>query len=288
MKKLRIVISVVLSLFLITGTAIAVDDDTVQQIQNDAVDAKVKANNNQDKITGLYDNVVNLQQQIDNIELTPGPPGPPGPKGDKGDQGIQGLQGDPGPKGDTGDTGPKGDTGEQGPQGIPGQDGADCPFSVADYNDLLDRLDALEVRFVDLGNGTVRDNITGLIWLKNSNCLGSTFDGSAYEWDEAVQAVADLCSGTCGLTDGSAPGDWRLPTKFELQEIGTNPPTSWEDYPSVTWTQPSAPFDHTVDYFWSSTEPDNGNALYVSTVSGATILTPKSQEKAVWPVRSGN
>ena len=84
-KKISIAALLIGALFfLIPGKALAVDDATVTQIQNDAVNAKNKANGNQDKITGLYDNVANLQQQIDNIALTPGPPGPQGPQGEPG------------------------------------------------------------------------------------------------------------------------------------------------------------------------------------------------------------
>jgi microcystin-dependent protein len=70
-----------------------------------------------------------LQNQIDNIQLTPGPEGPQGevgpagPQGDPGPQGEQGPQGDVGPTGAQGDTGPQGDAGPQGPQGDVGPTG---------------------------------------------------------------------------------------------------------------------------------------------------------------------
>lgn len=49
--------------------------------------------------------------EIENIELTPGPKGDAGPKGD------------PGPAGPTGDTGPKGDAGAKGATGSKGDPG---------------------------------------------------------------------------------------------------------------------------------------------------------------------
>lgn len=55
-----------------------------------------------------------VDNEITNIALTPGPQGP---------QGIQGIQGEVGPKGDTGDTGPQGATGPQGIQGLQGETG---------------------------------------------------------------------------------------------------------------------------------------------------------------------
>ena len=59
------------------------------------------------------------QDELQKIELTPGPPGPVGPQGATGPVGPQGPAG---PKGDKGD---KGDTGPAGPPGIPGTPGAD-------------------------------------------------------------------------------------------------------------------------------------------------------------------
>ena len=67
-----------------------------------------------------------LQNEINNIELTPGPQGPQGTQGtqgDKGDTGETGPQGVQGPQGEKGDKGDKGDTGETGPQGPQGTQG---------------------------------------------------------------------------------------------------------------------------------------------------------------------
>jgi len=61
-------------------------------------------------------------------------------------------------------------------------------------------------RFVDCGNGTIKDTETGLFWLKNASCFGIK------TWAAASIAAANLAHGQCGLTDGSLPGDWRLPT----------------------------------------------------------------------------
>lgn len=57
------------------------------------------------------------KEDLQMIELTPGP------KGDKGDTGEQGPIGPQGPQGPQGLIGPKGDVGEQGPQGIKGDKG---------------------------------------------------------------------------------------------------------------------------------------------------------------------
>ena len=61
-------------------------------------------------------------------------------------------------------------------------------------------------KFVDCGDGTVKDRTTGLYWLKDATCLG------LLNWEDGNLAIAQLGHGQCGLTDGSLPGDWRLPT----------------------------------------------------------------------------
>ena len=65
-------------------------------------------------------------------------------------------------------------------------------------------------RFTDNVNGTVTDNLTGLIWMKNAAC----FDAS--NWETALANCNTLNSGECGLTDGSVEGKWRLPNVNEL------------------------------------------------------------------------
>ncbi len=66
-------------------------------------------------------------------------------------------------------------------------------------------------RFKDNCNGTVTDNLSGLIWLQNAIAFGQQ------NWWNANAAAATLDAGDFEwLTDGSSEGDWRLPTKLEL------------------------------------------------------------------------
>jgi hypothetical protein len=75
--------------------------------------------------------------------------------------------------------------------------------------------------------GTVTDCRTGLVWLQNANCKqasnGITPDTEGtLTWKNAMKWSAGLGHGTCGLNDGSGPGDWRLPTKTEWMAMIQN------------------------------------------------------------------
>jgi hypothetical protein len=76
-------------------------------------------------------------------------------------------------------------------------------------------------RFTDNGNGTVTDNLTGLIWLKDVTCTGMQ------DWSSALTFASTLYDGwtgyagggDCGLSDGSRAGAWRLPNLKELHSL---------------------------------------------------------------------
>jgi hypothetical protein len=67
-------------------------------------------------------------------------------------------------------------------------------------------------RFTDHGDGTITDNLTGLKWIKKLDC----FFG---DWQANLDACNALATGTCGLTDSSAAGDWRLANHNELLSL---------------------------------------------------------------------
>lgn len=118
----------------------------------------------------------------------------------------------------SGSPGPPGADGEDGEDGMDGADGATGPAGPAAGTDRPDPpcFDNTN-RYVACSNtaglnGTVTDTVTGLIWLQDAACLGSL------NWAVANQAAA-AADGAWGgeLTDGSRPGDWRLPTKGEWE-----------------------------------------------------------------------
>ncbi len=68
-------------------------------------------------------------------------------------------------------------------------------------------------RFTVSSDGTVTDNLTGLVWLRKVDCFAEKT-----RW-AALDAVNGLKSGQCGLDDSSVAGNWRLPNARELQSL---------------------------------------------------------------------
>jgi uncharacterized protein DUF1566 len=145
------------------------------------------------------------------------------------------------------------------------------------------------VRYMDCGNGTVTDTATGLIWLKQTDCL-STLDFQA-----ATKAVGSLKNGDCKLTDGSAPGDWRLPTKAEWEEmmkkaldLGCKGPTLTNDAGDGCLSAgPTSFIGVEPDYYWSST-PEGKEQMYFGDIDhGHTLKGNLFNPLRVWPVRGG-
>jgi hypothetical protein len=137
-------------------------------------------------------------------------------------------------------------------------------------------------RFTDNRDGTIRDNLTRLIWLKLANCFG------ARTWTEALSDANGLMSGQCELGDGSVAGDWRLPNVKELLSLvdyGESDPPLHPDHPFTlgsyyTWSH------------WSSTTRDGEHPELAWMVrllwhDGGTSAGQKWWPRYLWPVRDG-
>ena len=139
-------------------------------------------------------------------------------------------------------------------------------------------------RFTDNGNGSVTDNLTELVWLKDANCsatLGGITKTTTLIWEDSIKWSNALASGSCGLTDGSVAGDWRLPNRRELLSL--------VDYQRSNPSLPTGhPFTSVVNSsYWSSTtgvvNPDV--AWFVLFITGNSATTLKTGDRYVWPVR---
>jgi len=167
-------------------------------------------------------------------------------------------------------------TGQTDDYGVTGSDG-DLEKGVAWPNP----------RFTDNLDGTVTDNLTGLIWLKDANCFGTR------TWNNALSDSNGLASGSCGLTDGSGAGDWRLPNRFELESLVNlkyyDPPIP-NTAGTGQWSQ-GEPFNNVLCYnYWTATTfayAPNG-AWSVDMRFGENSLDDKNDHRYVWPVRGGN
>ena len=168
--------------------------------------------------------------------------------------------------------------------------GQETSYEPGDDGDLQKGVTWPNPRFTDNGDGTVTDNLTGLIWTKDANIYGDR------TWSEAVSDCAACSVG--GYTD------WYLPNLRELLSLSHY----GFDYPAVPdtagtgqWSQ-GDPFDNldigqgpwgSLPGFWSSTpyvldgQGDSWAWLWWSENGCVSHGTHKSLEYRVWCVRGG-
>jgi hypothetical protein len=128
-------------------------------------------------------------------------------------------------------------------------------------------------RYTDNGDGTVTDNLTGLVWEKKTSD-GSIHDkdnlytwSTAFPWVENGTVFSEFLSGLNAGGGFAGATGWRLPTFAELQTILLP-----EKYPCTTSPCIDSTFGPTQPYFyWSATALGGfpGFAWIVSFVSGS-------------------
>jgi len=135
--------------------------------------------------------------------------------------------------------------------------------------------------YTDNSNGTIADNVTGLMWQKCSSgqTNDATCSGTATTktWADAVT----YCD-TLSVVDqfGSAVTGWRMPTVRELQSVA--------DYSKTIPSIDATPFPATVPtWYWSSTPyaGDTSNAWGVDFRFGESFRTNKTYDLYVRCVR---
>lgn len=162
--------------------------------------------------------------------------------------------------------------------------------------------------YVDCGNGTVTDNRTGLVWLQDADCLRGLV--TWYQATELVAGLADLpddsaaAAHDCGLSDSSAPGEWRLPSAAEWEAMMAHPVAQGcvdiaEGTPAITndagtdcWQEgPGSSITGIPSYavYWSASHLTSPHGVFVGAVAvgGITQQFDKAAEELVWPVRGG-
>lgn len=174
-------------------------------------------------------------------------------------------------------------------------------YNSGDDGDTQAGLSWPSPRFTDNGDGTVTDNLTGLMWLKNANCIKSSYpsydtdnnfgepviDG-AVTWKRAMDFITGINSGTYPACSGGYT-DWRLPNSREMQSLTDfsryNPTVLPAGHPFV-----NVPIYHWYDNkyinpeFWTSTSISSGAVTF--NVMDGEIWSASQIEESVWPVRS--
>lgn len=138
-------------------------------------------------------------------------------------------------------------------------------------------------RFTDNGNGTIRDNLTGLVWLKKANCFADQ------DWTHALDKVKTLASGACGLTDGSKAGGWRLPNRKEMLSLLNRQQGDSITYlSSIGFTSIHQPIADDEQYWTSTTSAADSTLVWSINFSDSSIGNkPKTYLGYIWPVRDG-
>jgi len=154
-----------------------------------------------------------------------------------------------------------------------------------------------ENRYIDCGNGTVTDTVTGLVWTKDAGSGTSSYAGTSW-W------APEIMHGQGGLTDGSENGDWRLPTQAEWAatiEQAVNLGCTSENGYTVSLTDVTGtrcfedgeqPFENINKFgygtYWSSTAvAEDPNYAYVWNIRGdAAEMRLKSESTQGWFVRT--
>lgn len=131
-------------------------------------------------------------------------------------------------------------------------------------------------RFTDNNDGTVTDNMTNLVWLKDANPFGFRL------WEEALALCNSLRAGQKNLNDGSHEGNWRLPNVREIESL--------VDYNEAGPSLPKGhPFKNVApSSYWTSTSLTAAptEAMFIILGVGPSIFDSKEQPFFVWPVRN--
>jgi hypothetical protein len=168
---------------------------------------------------------------------------------------------------------------ESGAVGIP-QTGQKTSYYPGDDGDLQKGVSWPAPRFLDPGDGTVTDNLTGLMWARDAYAPGppECTPEIAKTWKDALDHA--LCLNTYAYL---GYGDWRLPNWRELESL--------MDRSRVPALPEGHPFTNVVDdfYWWSSsTNPQYPDTAWFAEMSyGYLSWGYKGSEWAVWPVRNG-
>jgi hypothetical protein len=150
--------------------------------------------------------------------------------------------------------------------------GQTISYTAGDDGDLGRGIAWPEPRFIDHGNGTVTDKVSGLMWAKNAQEIPLKMT-----WHEAITTCNDIIF--------AGFDDWRLSNIREILSLidyGTTDPALPHGHPFINVSPAQS--------YWSSTtsSADSAQAWHVEIQHGN--IRPHDKAKNihhVWPVRRG-
>lgn len=134
---------------------------------------------------------------------------------------------------------------------------------------------AIQPSFTDNEDGTISDNISGLMWIKNP---ANATIGGTYNWGTAITACENL--------DYANSIKWRLPNVKELMSV-----LNYRYFNPAIATG-AGNFTVTSGTYWTSTSDvagglPNDNAAAVNLGDGTSLSSPKTNPYRILPVCGG-
>jgi uncharacterized repeat protein (TIGR01451 family) len=158
------------------------------------------------------------------------------------------------------------------------QTGQQTVYATGDDGDIQAGATWPVPRFTDNGDGTVKDELTGLVWTQRGNTPGPSgcIPGVQKSWAEAL-AYIDCLNATSYL----GRQNWRFPNRRELRSL--------IDYEALNTadTLNSAGFINVRPaIYWTSTTltNDDTKAWALRLDTGRLLFKPKTGTYSVWPV----
>jgi hypothetical protein len=165
--------------------------------------------------------------------------------------------------------------------------GQTTSHAAGDDGDIQAGVEWPTTRFTYHGDGTVSDNLTGLMWLDDANCLETYYpDAPINDNKGVINGYANVLAFIEGINDGTYKvtnqnyDDWRVPSIVELESLHNH-----EAANNKTWLETEGGFVN-VDVLGlhiSSTKALSDH-FTIDLVNG--VVSHRTGVGHVWPVRS--